>query len=435
MRELQQEKRAIEAQLKSIRAESSRPQSPSVLKPPSDHPPANRTSFNGSLRTTLNEPVFQPSVHSRPVNPPSNSYRGGSPPASPSPANSEQRPSKQSPPARPRQRIQAYPFPNDRPVSSELAATVERLQQQAEFYVHQFNRLQTPTLQTPREVLSQAFQVLDAHVQHINQLSAIQESAILELKTMAEKVGREWADLERIAYSEAGKKAANLEAFPICEYEETAVPKIEKTPDGTYVLTARSIDLFKAEREANLTAQALRHFSERDRSAASDRGLWTWLSEFFMFSEPEPDVPAEPRSPQMNPSPSRSHEHRSQANTAPHPPRSQHPPSAVRYRSDSRRLDSRQTRSRRANSRRSAASIGFNIREAAALFVGAVLVRVLLNLVIAAVPTLWTPAIALLMTTPAAIVVYRTSRSPQSELSWVYRLLLIMLGLLVGGRL
>jgi hypothetical protein len=69
-----------------------------------------------------------------------------------------------------------------------------------------------------------------------------------------------------------------------------------------------------------------------------------------------------------------------------------------------------------------------------ALFVGAVLGRITLNLVISAFPFLWTPAIALLAT-PAMIAVYRTSRSPQSGISWVYRLLVLMLGLLIGGRL
>jgi hypothetical protein len=418
MRELKQEKRAIEAQLKSIRAVSSQPRYPTELAPPSAKLQPSTTQTRIQNVAQFNPPhsnLGEPDSHTSGSRA-SGSGTSGSPKLSLPSINSD---SSSSPPlsseqsrsaanaARPR--VQTYPFPDHRPAPSELAATVERLKQQSEFYVRQFHQLQSHTLQTPREILNQAFQALEAHVQQINQLSAIQESAILELKAMAAKVEQDWAVLEQSPYYNANAIATDIDRPPICEYEEPAVPHIEKNADGMYVVTARSIDLFKAEREANMTAQALRHWAEREKPPGQAAGgsLWAWLTD-LVSSEPEPQSTHASRSPQSNSSSS---------------------PSPAQYRSSSRRA-----RSRRATLRRSRSKRDFGLREGVALLVGAFLLRLTLNLIAAAFPMFWTPAVALLVT-PAAIMVYRTGRTSQSGLSWIYRILLIMLGLLLGGRL
>jgi hypothetical protein len=172
-----------------------------------------------------------------------------------------------------------------------------------------------------------------------------------------------------------------------------------------YVLTARSIDLFKAEREANLNAEALRHWSKRGLRQTSSKGAWAWLADFLMFSEP-----------QASSAPS------SNARSATSPTNK---PSST---PQSRRMRRSGRRARRN------AWLGFSLREAAALLIGAFLLRTALNVVASAFPMLWTPAVALLVT-PAAIAVYRNSRTSHSSLSWMYRILIIMLGLLLGGKL
>ncbi|WP_416674573.1 hypothetical protein [Egbenema bharatensis] len=449
MRELQQEKKAIESQLKSIRAASSQRHRAPVLEPFSTKPPTpdpGRTTqmnpthpiLSESSRSVRTQPTSSNSVHfpssftadscapttHSSLQPQTNS-RQSSRQSSQSQSSVRPYPTqgtqnfaepKRSDGLPPRQQTRSAPDP--RPVPDELAATVRRLQQQSEFYVQQFNRLQSPTLQTPQEVLNQAFRILDAHVQHINQLSEIQESALLELKAMAAKVEQDWAALERTAYYK-NPIESDTEPPVVCEYEKTAVPQIAKNSDGIYVLQARSIDLFQAEREANLTAQALRHWGNRSQdSGASSRGVWAWFSDLFMPAESDPHTASAsaPRSPQP-PSPQTALRSPVPGTSPPY----HHSPSRARSRA-------------RRTARRSVSLLGFDLREGAALFVGAVLGRIALNFIISAFPFLWTPAVALLAA-PAMIAVYRTSRTPRSGMSWIYRLLILMLGLLIGGRL
>jgi hypothetical protein len=395
MRELTQEKKAITAQLKLIRAESSPPKESSqplpFAKPRRSTDPLSPARV--STPTVVHHSTASNSTASNPKAP------------QPFPVSAEPNSASAT-----RSRIQSCPFPSDRP-SNELAATVERLKKQSEVYVRQFNQLQTHTLQTPREVLNQAFHVLEAHVQHINQLSAVQEAALVDLKRMAEKLEQDWATVEQSAHYYTHAIDTEVDLPPVCEYEATAVPQIEKTADGIYVLTARSIDLFKAEREANLNAEALRHWSNREPlRQSSSKGAWTWLADFLMFTEPQSSSTVQPDARSATP-----------------------PTSKSSFTPQHRRMQRSGRRSGRRSARRNA-WLGFSLREAAALFIGAFLLRTALNVVASAFPMLWTPAVALLVT-PAAIAVYRNSRTSHSSLSWMYRILIIILGLLLGGKL
>jgi hypothetical protein len=47
---------------------------------------------------------------------------------------------------------------------------------------------------------------------------------------------------------------------------------------------------------------------------------------------------------------------------------------------------------------------------------------------------LWLPIVALIVL-PAAIAIYRTTFTPETGFAWGYRLFLVMIGLLLGGRL
>ena len=85
-------------------------------------------------------------------------------------------------------------------------------------------------------------------------------------------------------------------------------------------------------------------------------------------------------------------------------------------------------------SARRSKSSPFNVRHTVILLVGAIVTRILLDTLLAISPGLWLPAIAI-MVTPSAIAMYRRPLTSESGLVWGYRLVLVLLGLLIGGRI
>ena len=69
----------------------------------------------------------------------------------------------------------------------------------------------------------------------------------------------------------------------------------------------------------------------------------------------------------------------------------------------------------------------------AALLIGSAIARIAADLVLAANPGFWLP-VALLIVAPAALAIYRTTVAPHSSVTWGYRIFLILIGLLIGGR-
>jgi hypothetical protein len=265
---------------------------------------------------------------------------------------------------------------------TELAIEAERLSRLTSAYV---KRLEQPKAKAPEvPSLDQAFQRLDAQAEEVNQLSAAQEAAIMRLKTIAEQVEQDWQT--QPVKTRSGRTALKLP--PLCESGETAFPHIEKDQNGNFVLTSRSVDLFRAERDAEFNAEVLRHHAIRTRRHPSlINRLWNWLVE-----KPE----------------------------------------------ESKTLQSKLQRRTLAGisksaQRRSKSSL-FSIRQAVALVVGAIVARVVLDTIVALFPGLWLPAIAI-MVAPGAIAIYRSTITPESGLVWGVRLGFVLVGLLIGGRL
>jgi hypothetical protein len=297
----------------------------------------------------------------------------------------------------------------------ELATAVETLQQRSSDYLQQFRQLRPqPTPQPSKSVtqqqVSEAFKRLEAKAQYINELSTAQEVAMLELKSIAEKLERDWKAIEL-----EDQPTADLDAeIPtICEYLEAIVPHIEKDEDGTFVLTARPVDLFKAEREAAMTAQTLRH-----RVPQSDYTPDSRRNRLLSVTDDRPlHAPGHPS------------------------PRSGNLSSdlwqplweqcliffGIKNAAPPRRRKRRRTPAK-------ATSATFDLQDAVLWLIGAATARIGLNLVLANFPGFWLPVAALIVI-PAAIAIYRTSSTPQSNLVWGYRLLVVMIGLLIGGRL
>ena len=275
-----------------------------------------------------------------------------------------------------------------------LADTVARLQEKSTQYLQQ---LAQSVWDSPTQQIEIAMQQLEAQAQHVNELATTQEAALLELKAIAKQIERDWKTLELNSATQHGYAETDLQIPTLCEYKPIAVPQVEKNDRGVLVVSGRAIDWFKAEREAELTAQALRH---RTTQPHSSKRSWTkafsqWLLGASSKSQSSKSTSGRSTSgkstgkPRVNPASSR----------------------AKRRKSPS-----------------------FTLREGTTLMIGAMVVRVLLNLLVTAHPVFQFPAFVL-MVAPGAIAIWRSTVTPHSMLAWSGRLMAVMLGFWLTGRL
>ncbi len=236
-----------------------------------------------------------------------------------------------------------------------------------------------------RPSLNDSLRLLEAKAQHINQLSAQQEAAMQEMKTLAERLERDWRAMER--QQEPFTDGQDLP--PLCEYLETLVPFIERNEDGAFVISSRSVDLFRAEREATLMAQNLRTRSVHTVRPAkpSFNGLTLVGNGLAILRRLIPSAIATP--------PRRITRNRPTRHTAPET---------------------------------------MSLGQALLWVVGAAIARKLLNLVLISHPGLWLP-VTMILVSPALFAAYRATVAPESGMTWLYRLLAVLVGLLIGGRL
>ncbi|NJL22313.1 MAG: hypothetical protein HC895_18235 [Leptolyngbyaceae cyanobacterium SM1_3_5] len=123
---------------------------------------------------------------------------------------------------------------------------------------------------------------LEAQIDQIHELAIAQETALIELKNLAEAVDRD------------RKLDPDSDDLPICEFLAAAVPLIERDRDGVIVVSTRPIDLFRAEREAASIAKNLRSRQppSRHRRRRSP-SLWDKLIALL----DAPDRPSRPPAP------------------------------------------------------------------------------------------------------------------------------------------
>ncbi|HEY9699608.1 MAG TPA: hypothetical protein V6D10_20275 [Trichocoleus sp.] len=290
--------------------------------------------------------------------------------------------------------------PTVTPTSATLLLTVESLRQRSLPYLQQSQPLPQPQPAADRtENQSNVEQTLASQVQRVNQLAAQQEAAVLELKAIFEQVGQ-----VRSRLVHPGKASPQLPPLhslnreAVCDYQAVAVPYVEKTEQGSWIMRTRSVDLFKAEREAALIAEALRYRTYRSSTSrppdalsqiTPPLGQWSksllsfWLKAF-----------------------------RSTSRAAKHP-------------ASKKPKTSRSTQPQAAFP---------SVQESLMLVIAATLARLSMEWVVQVYPMLWLPTIAVMLF-PAAVAVYRSTITPQSGFLWGCRLSLLMLGLLLGGRL
>jgi len=255
--------------------------------------------------------------------------------------------------------------------------------------------------QPPTSPLSETLQRLEAQAERVNQLSTAQEAALLELKAIAEQADRDRKTLAQSDFNGDEDLEDLHEDISTWECLETVVPLVERDQTGTFVVTTRSIDLFKAEREALLTAQTLRH--RLTEPAYQSNTLQQRIR--YPAAKRNPDVSLEETLTDWGQS---------------------------LLKKISTLIQGQ--RNRRPSLRRHQTAPALTVQDAAIWIIGAIVARKGLDLLLAAVPVLWLPVVGLIGVT-AAIAIYRTTFTPEFGFTWGYRLFLVMLGLLVGGRL
>jgi hypothetical protein len=159
-------------------------------------------------------------------------------------------------------RTQGYPAPLSKPLAAKVLPK-------------QVNEQQRPLLPFPitssvrvlRQRTIKGLRRIESQAERINQLSAELEVAVLELKEIASEVNRDWRAFQAIQQPTidaiAKRDISPSFACNICEYQVANVPNVQQKPSGSFLLSSRSIDLFKAEREAALLAQTLRRRTKR----------------------------------------------------------------------------------------------------------------------------------------------------------------------------
>ncbi|MEM7554432.1 MAG: hypothetical protein AAF378_10095 [Cyanobacteria bacterium P01_A01_bin.84] len=113
-------------------------------------------------------------------------------------------------------------------------------------------------LQMQLDEVNQGWENLSMQVERINSMAVELEAAILELKAIASTLN-----------GQRRYKTGKQEQFEkVCKYFPVSVPWLKQKANRTFVLTARKIDLFRSEREAEMLAQQLRYKSRRKKSSS-----------------------------------------------------------------------------------------------------------------------------------------------------------------------
>ncbi|NET30513.1 MAG: hypothetical protein F6K19_00675 [Cyanothece sp. SIO1E1] len=294
----------------------------------------------------------------------------------------------------------------------ELAATVAALQQRS---ASQFKRYQATHLKefpdevrslsakTSEQHMAQELERLELQARQINQLAATQEKALLTFKALAKQIEQDWqmdpttADREMRAISERVSIHAS---------EPATVPYIQPHEQGGFIFANREVELFQAKQEANRTAQALRNRTYAHAAQPSLKPNFNGVDqpESALFKEPVNLVQLAWRrlTGQLN-----------------------------RF---THRYKLRRTSRPRSHRSTSNHMRGFSIQDVVIWVVGAAIARVGLDLLLQTFPGLWILTVIAIVA-GVAIALYLTITTPTARSGLGLKLLMMMVGLLVGGRL
>ncbi|NJO78144.1 MAG: hypothetical protein HC827_06195 [Cyanobacteria bacterium RM1_2_2] len=392
MKQSRIEIKSIEAELRSIRADTKSSRLVSLLEAdsPPDQPLMQESPYQSHQVAQLYSPLAASTTASTIA-----------PTIVRQPSEQKRTPvglSSQGASAPPKREIQCFPISNQ--VSQSQSSTISQAQLSSVIEQLRQSSPEGKSKKTGRYSASsrqQAIrQLVEAKAKQINDLSTQQETAILELMDLSGQLnpGDQETDADFRLQNEF-----NVE----CEVAE--IPYVERDRNGILVLTNRSIDQAKTPAKAEterVAAKATKSSRSRHRNSRNGihlvEHIWRWIWKPIVWVG----------SASVN------------AIGATHS--GEHTARRKGYRGSGRRAIT------------SAPEMPVTLKEAAILVVGSALLRISLDWVVMSYPLLWIPSI-LVMIAPAAFAIYRSTVKPPAGFAWGYRLFAILIGLLLGGRL
>lgn len=384
MRQSQLEIKSIEAELRSIRADTTSARSVSLLE--AGAKPSLQESLNhlsdqpNSIAPTITRPPIHEPFHEQSyeqAHEQAHEY-GTEPRIEPKP----KRKVECFPIAAPSTQIQL-----DAVSQAQLESVIEQLRhgEAARNPRRQGSRSQTSRRKQTVQV-NTIRQRLEEKAEQINALSTQQEAAILELMQISGQLNQEHQEI---------KTNPQLKNELAVECEVAEIPYIERNRNGMLVLTNRAIEArTRREQTAKVAKSPAAKSPRQRRTNFSLIGrIWRWTTQPVLWLGAV-TVGAVGLAG--------AHTRR-------------------QYRGSGRRATS-------------APEMPVTLTEAATLVIGSALLRVVLDTVVVSYPLLWLPSI-LIMITPAAFAIYRATVKPPTGFAWGYRLFAILIGLLLGGRL
>lgn len=276
--------------------------------------------------------------------------------------------------------------------------------------------------------LEEAWQRFETQIRHVNHLADEQETALVDLWTVAEEVSVLWHQ------GSAGDRSPMI---PLAvDPTLVGIPQVMAGGDGLWQLTPRSLD--ERYRSAMVQPPSDRAYP---RPIQGDRGVVP------QSVAPERSLPHDSRSSWRSSSQSASH---SSSRTDPFTDQSAdqaaglaaHPGWQIwtglirvgrSLQAGLVRLHQQQRRRHRFRTTTPQLPV-LDLQGAALWIVGAAIARVILATAQVAWPSLQ-PLWLMLMVVPAAIALYQVTLAPQTGFVTAYRLTLILIGLLIGGRI
>ncbi|MEM9163472.1 MAG: hypothetical protein AAGC54_10435 [Cyanobacteria bacterium P01_F01_bin.4] len=253
----------------------------------------------------------------------------------------------------------------------------------------------------PGAALDPILQRFESQLQTVNSLAEQQESAILGLKQLADHIGDIMRQQGMDDHPQLAAIAALFEAYP-----STVIPTIESDQAGNYGLGYRTVDFYRAEHDAQLTAQTLR---SRGSGQPVEQTPGTDLPTYFN----QPPAP-EPSGHRLSSKATGFFEE------------------GLLFLQSIWELALGSFMPLASVSRQRPRS-RFTLLDAAIWFSGAAITRILLDIIFQIYPALWTPLVVALIVV-VAVTLYRTLLSNRPSLGFSYRILVALAGLLMGGQ-
>lgn len=253
--------------------------------------------------------------------------------------------------------------------------------------------------------LTMTFQQLNAQAQHVNAIANTLQVAMADMKAIAQTLEHQRALAAAIGES---MPLANVDCFLECRDQTFVVPFVSQSENGALVVEGMPIDGIDPRSDMERSTRPKQNKTTATRR--NQQQMWRLINPWFLWLI---GIESESHKKPWRPN---------------HHVETRHQPTTVK---PNRRNISTAPAAAIAEAKSSSSP---SLAQCLFWIGGSIFIRIGLDMVLMAYPMLWPPAIALVVT-PAAIAIYRTVIDSQVSFLLGRRLILIMIGLLIGGRL